>query len=63
MGFFAKGNPKGKRLPGRLRHRCKDNIRMSFKEIGVSVRNYNDSAEDTDNWRALVNVALNLWAP
>ena len=40
-----------------------DNIKMDLKEIGISVRNCADSAQDTDYWRALVNVALNLRVP
>ena len=38
-----------------------DNIRMKLKEIGISIRNWADSAQDTDYWRALVNAALDLW--
>ena len=33
---------------------------MNLKEIGVSIRNLIDSAQDRDYWRALVNAALNL---
>ena len=33
---------------------------MNFKVIGFNARNWNDSAQDKDNWRALVNAALNL---
>ena len=50
----------GKRHLGRPRHRWEDNIRMDFKEIGVSTRNWVDSTQDRDYWRALVNLALNL---
>ena len=53
---------RGKPL-GRYRSRCKDNIRMDLKEIDVNTRNWIDSAQDRDYWRALVNVALNLWFP
>ena len=34
---------------------------MDREEIGINTRNYVDSARDRDYWRALVNVALNLW--
>jgi hypothetical protein len=34
---------------------------MDLKEIGISMRNWADLAQDRDYWRALVNVALNLW--
>jgi hypothetical protein len=33
---------------------------MNLKEIGINRRNWADSAQDRDYWRALVNVALNL---
>jgi hypothetical protein len=36
---------------------------MDPKEIGVYIRNWIDSAQDKDNWRALVNAALNLPVP
>ena len=53
--------PTGKRPLGRPRHRWEDNIRMDLKEIGISTRNWVDSAQDRDYWRALV--VLNLWVP
>jgi hypothetical protein len=31
---------------------------MDLKEIGINMRNWIDSALDTDYWRAPVNVAL-----
>ena len=40
--------------------RLEDNIKMTLKEIGVSMRNWVDLAQDRDYWRGLVNVALNL---
>jgi hypothetical protein len=27
------GKPEGKRTPGRLKHRCKDNIKMDLQEV------------------------------
>ena len=47
-------------LSGRPRRRLEDNIRMDPKEIGINTRNWVDSAQDGDYWRALVNAALNL---
>ena len=44
----------GKRALGRPRHRWEDNIRMDLKEIGTNTRNWVDSAQDRDYWRALV---------
>jgi hypothetical protein len=34
---------------------------MDLKEIGIDTRNWVDSAQDRDYWRALANAALNLW--
>ena len=45
--------PAGKRPLGRPRHRWEDNIRMNLKEIGINTRNWVDSAQDRDYWRAL----------
>ena len=50
----------GKRPLGRPRHRWEGNIRIDLEEIGISARNWVDSAQDRDYWRALVNAALNL---
>ena len=36
---------------------------MGLKEIGINTRNWVDSAEDKDYWRALVNATLNLRVP
>ena len=52
--------PTGKRPLGRPRHRWEDNIRMELTEVGINTRNWIDSAQDRDYWRALVNAALNL---
>ena len=57
------GKPTGKRPLGRPRHRWEDNIRMYLKEIGIITRKWIDLTLDRDNWRALVNAALNLRVP
>ena len=36
---------------------------MDLKEIGIKRRNWVDSAQDRDYWRALVNSALDLRIP
>ena len=46
--------------PGGAMPNSLSNIRMYLKEIGINTRNWVDSAQDRDYWRALVNVALNL---
>ena len=57
------GKPTGKRPLGRPRRRWEDNIRMDLEEISINAGNWVDSARDRDNWRALVNAALNLRVP
>jgi hypothetical protein len=53
------GKPTGKRPLGRPGV----DIRMEIKEIGVSTKNWVDSAKDRDYWRALVNAALYFRIP
>jgi hypothetical protein len=36
---------------------------MDLEETGIHARNWVDSAQDRDYWRALVNAALNLRVP
>ena len=33
---------------------------MDLKEIGINMRNWNDSAQDKDYWRVLVNATMDL---
>ena len=54
------GTPVGKRHLGRPRRIWEENIRKDLIEMGINTRNWVDSAQDSDYWRALVNVALNL---
>ena len=55
-----RGKRTGKRPLDRPGRRWEDNIRMDLEEIGINTRNWVDSAQDRDYWRALVNGALNL---
>ena len=57
------GKPTGKRPLGRARCRWENNIGMDLEEIGISVGNWADSAQDRYYWRAVVNAALNLRVP
>jgi hypothetical protein len=54
------GKPEGKRLVGRPRRRWVDNIEMDLGEIGWDGRDWIELAQDTDQWRALVNTVMNL---
>jgi hypothetical protein len=57
------GTPEGKRLLGRPRRRWVDNIKIDLQEAGCGVIDWIELAQDTDRWRALVNVVMNLRAP
>ena len=52
------GKLTGKRPLGWPRRRWEDNIRMDLQE-----RNWVDSDQDRNYWRALVNAALNFRVP
>jgi hypothetical protein len=57
------GNPEGIRLLRRPRCRWVDNIKMELGEIGWDGMDWIDLAQDRDQWRALVNMVLNLQVP
>ena len=57
------GKTRGKRPLGRPRRTWEDNIRMDHKEMGINTKNWIDSAQDRDYWRALVNAPFNLQDP
>jgi hypothetical protein len=57
------GKSEGKRPPRRPRRRWVDNIKMDLKEIGWDGRDWIELAQDRDQWRALVNTAMNLRVP
>ena len=57
------GKPTGNRPLGRPSRRWKDNKKMDLEDIGINVGIWVDSVQDGDNWRALVNVALNFRVP
>jgi hypothetical protein len=54
------GKPEGKRPLGRRRRRWVDNIKMNIREIGWVCMNWIDLAQDSDQWRALVDTVINL---
>jgi hypothetical protein len=57
------GKPERKRPLGRPRRRWADNIKIDFREIGWDGVDWIELVQDRDNWRALVNTAMNLWVP
>jgi hypothetical protein len=57
------GKPKGTRPLGRPKCRWVDNIKMDLREIGWGGIDWIDLAQDRDQWRALVNMIMNLRVP
>jgi hypothetical protein len=57
------GKPEGKRPLERPRRRWVDNIKMDLREIGWDSVDGIELAQDRDQWRALVNTAMNLRVP
>jgi hypothetical protein len=55
------GKPEGKRPLGRPRPRWVNNIKMDLREIGWDGMDWIDLAHDRDQWRALVNMVMNIW--
>jgi hypothetical protein len=55
------GKPEGKRP--RPRRRWMNNIKMDLREIGWDGVDLMDMAQNRDQWRALVNMVLNLGVP
>ena len=60
-GNGSTSTPTGKRPLGTSRRKWEDSIRMDLREIGINTRNWADSAQDRDYWRALVSAVFNLW--
>jgi hypothetical protein len=57
------GKPEGQRPSGTPRRRWAENIKMDLREIGWDGRDWTELAQDMDQWRALVNTAMNLRGP
>jgi hypothetical protein len=57
------GKPKGRRPLGRPRHRWEDGIRMDLREIDWGNMDWIRLVQDRDQWRAVVNVVMNLQVP
>jgi hypothetical protein len=39
------------------------NIKIDLREIGWDAMDWIDQTQDRDQWRALVNMVMNLWVP
>jgi hypothetical protein len=57
------GRPEGKRPLGRPRRRWEDNIKMDLGEIAIDGANWIRLAQDSVQWRAFVNMVMNLRVP
>jgi hypothetical protein len=57
------GRPEGKRPLGRPSCRWEDNIKLDLREIGIDWVNWIGLAQDRVQWRAFVNIVLNLRVP
>jgi hypothetical protein len=57
------GKPDEKRPLGSPRCSWVDNIEMYLRETGWGGIDWIDMAQDKDQWRALVNMVINLWVP
>jgi hypothetical protein len=40
-----------------------NDIKMNLRKIGWGGRDWTDLPQDRDQWRALMNTAMNLWCP
>jgi hypothetical protein len=60
--FFLR-KPEGKTPLERHRCRWEDNIKMDFKARRWKGVDWTHLAQDRDQWRALVNIEMNLLVP
>jgi hypothetical protein len=57
------GKPEGKKPLGRPRCRWVNNIKMVLREVGWGGMDWIELVQDRDQWRALVNMVMNLQVP
>jgi hypothetical protein len=57
------GKLEGRRPLGRPRRWWVNNIKIDLREIGLDGIYWIDVAQDRDQWRAHVNMVMNLWVP
>jgi hypothetical protein len=57
------GKPERKRPLGRPRHKWANNVTMVLRETSWGVMDWLHLAQDREQWRALVNMVMNLQIP
>jgi hypothetical protein len=57
------GKPEGNKPIGRPRRRWVDSVELDLSEIELDGTDWIDVAQDRDQWRALVNMVMNLRVP
>jgi hypothetical protein len=57
------GNPEEKRTLGRPKSSCVDNIKRDLRKIVLGGMDWIDLAQDREQWRDLVNTAMNHRVP
>jgi hypothetical protein len=57
------GKPEGKRPLERPRHRREDNSNLDLRKIVINGENWIRLAQDRVQWRAFVNMVMNLRVP
>jgi hypothetical protein len=57
------GRLEAKRPLGRPRRRWEDNIKLDLREIGIDGANWIQLTQDRVQWRACVNMVMNLRVP
>jgi hypothetical protein len=55
--------PERKRPLGRPRRKWEVNVKMDIRALGWGGMDWNDLAQDRDQWRALVNTVMSLRVP
>jgi hypothetical protein len=55
------GKPEGKRSLRRPRRRWVNNIKIDLRARGWDGLDLIDLIQDRDQWKALVNMVINLW--
>jgi hypothetical protein len=57
------GKPEGRRPLGRTKRRLEENIKIDLGEIRWGGMDWIDLAQDRNQWRAIVNTAMNHRVP